>query len=220
MLEEFANSLITKKGYYFNEHYLHTLVNFKDIKVDKDQAEMLESISDKLKLIEVYNDLTFRQTHKKNLNLNDKITIKITQFFDTNTKIWLFPNDNLADKWIFNSFKRIISHYSRATYDILKDYEQFYSKNIKIDSLYLYGKSSETLESYTYSEYLSGRVTNLIYTLEDDHQITNQAISNIFQINPSKFILNMASQVILKFNHIYMLVKQPCKYSQHINLIN
>ena len=94
-LKRFMKKLKQRKGYYFNDHYMHEQVNLEDIYIFDKEYRSLDKLVKLMNSIKVYNDLDFWSDYnEKSISISDKIVFRLKiHYYDYNifnTKLLIY----------------------------------------------------------------------------------------------------------------------------------
>ena len=92
-------NLSSKKGYYFNDHYMHELIQISKITVPSSLIKIISSYIGIMKSIEVYDAFNFDKLNdgwRQSCFLLDKIELKVSvsSQIPTNNNLWFYFIDN------------------------------------------------------------------------------------------------------------------------------
>ena len=119
---DFAQRIISKQGCYFNNHFMHELVNIDDVIYRWDPC-WLEQYIDELKSIQVINDL-FYETKDGKVSLLDKIIIDVHSFMVSKNY-----------RKMYKVFKRIKYEWYFRSKSIYNELELIKNKDMKINDV-------------------------------------------------------------------------------------
>ena len=207
---DLINNLSNKRGWYFGFHYMHELLNIKDVVISSGLIKKMFHLSDILNSIKVYGSSKFSWDSKSELKLIDKIVISsLYSIIDTPKKEgWIDSNFNM----IMNLSKlsnRIYQMINIWSSDILKEYEALYKLSMKLEKLTITSLLTAVIEEYTNPEFIKGRINILTIWPQLSDEITETVISNISKIRPSKLIIYINSENATNPNYIKILSGLP-----------
>ena len=207
---DLINNLSNKRGWYFGSHYMHELLNIKDVVISSGLIKKMFHLSDILNSIKVYGSSKFSWDSKSELKLIDKIVISsLYSIIDTPKKEgWIDSNFNM----IMNLSKlsnRIYQMINIWSSDILKEYEALYKLSMKLEKLTITSLLTAVIEEYTNPEFIKGRINILTIWPQLSDEITETVISNISKIRPSKLIIYINSENATNPNYIKILSGLP-----------
>ena len=101
---KFIDRISSKKGYYFNSHHMHQVLNIKGVLINIENIEMLSPYYSLMISISVYNDQIYDRDDMIDTNLTDKITISkfgICAYNKNNSYVANFIKENREIAWYY-----------------------------------------------------------------------------------------------------------------------
>ena len=189
---KFIDRISLKKGYYFNRHHMHQVLNIKRVLINIENIEMLSPYYSLMRSISVYNDQFYDRDDMIDTNLTDKITISkfgICVYNKNNSYVANFIKENREIAWYYKIIW--MSNYKLEDQNkILDNLELLKSLNFKINTLYLQWDLMTNLELITDSRILKGKINEVKFNQKMNKEISEQTMRNISELIPSKIIFN------------------------------